>query len=118
MGSHDLALGGLHREGALAEVDLDDVLREDPRLEALGLLAEQLHQLRPGDPVREARVVLDLGREHELSAGEELLRGLALEDQRIEVRSRRVDRAGPAGGAGSDDDELLDAVVASCARSA
>ena len=38
------------------------------RAEALRLLAHQIHQLRPQNPLGEAGIVLDVGRNGELSA--------------------------------------------------
>ena len=49
----------------------------EARAEALGLVAELLHQLRAHDPLGEARVVLDVGRLLEQAAPEK-----ALDDER------------------------------------
>ena len=70
--------------------------------EALGLGAHVLHQLRALDPLREARVVLDVRGEHELAA-----RAEALDHQRRQVGARGVDGRGVAGGAAADDDHLV-----------
>ena len=83
------------------EVDPLDVDVVDPAAEPLGLLAELRHQLRPEDPLREARVVLDVARDHQLAARDD-----AGEDDRVEVGPRGVDRGGQAGGPGADDQEL------------
>ena len=69
--------------------------------EALGLLAEPLHEVRAHDPLGEARVVLDLGREHQLPTG-----GEALDHDRPQVRARGVDRRGQPGRAGTHDDDI------------
>ena len=71
------------------------------RPEALGLGAEAAHQLGALDPVGEARVVLDVARDHQLAAG--LVAG---DDDRGEVGPRGVDRGGQAGRAGADDDDV------------
>ena len=84
------------RKGRSREVDPVDVDVDDVAAEALGLLAERGHQLGALDAVREARVVLDVARDHQLAAG----RG-AGEDDRLEVGSRRIDRGGQAGRARS-----------------
>ena len=81
--------------------------------EPLGLGAHRGHQLRALDAVREARVVLDVARQHQLAA-----RRRACEDDRLEVGPRRVDRGGQAGRAGSDDQELgVDAALSARERS-
>ena len=71
------------------------------RAEALRLLAEAVHELRPVDALGEARVVLDLAGEHQLAAG----RG-ARDDDGLEVGARRVDGGGEAGRARADDEDL------------
>ena len=88
-------------ERPLREVDLVDVHVDDLGPEPLGLGPELRHQLRAVDAVREARVVLDLARQHQLAAG----RGPG-EDDRLEVGARRVDRGGQAGRARADDQDL------------
>src|SRR5262249_49330002 len=67
---------------------------------ALGLLLEQLDELRTGHALGEAGVVLDLGGDHELSA-----EGGPGNDHRLELRPRRIDRRGVARGAAADDRE-------------
>ena len=65
--------------------------------EALGLVPEAHHQVGAHDPVGEAGVVLDVGGQHELTAG--LVGGgrrLALDDQRREVGAGGVDGSGRA----------------------
>ena len=90
------ALGGLDAERALREVDARGVLEEHAGAEALRLALEALHHLGPGDALGEARVVLDLGREHELAAELE-----PREHHRRELGARGVDRRGVAGRARS-----------------
>ena len=91
-------------ERARGEVHVRDGVEHDFRAEALGLLAEDLHELGTLDPVAKARIVLDLGRDRQLAAG---LR--ALDHDRLELGARGVEGGGPAGGARADDG---DAVVA------
>ena len=75
--------------------------------EALRLGAELAHHLRPHDPLGVAGRVLDVGRVLKLAAPLE-----ALDHERLEVRTRAVERSGVAGGAAADDDDLPDAVLA------
>ena len=86
-------------EGAAGEVDAVGVDVDDARPEALGLLAEAEHQLRALDPFGEARVVLDVGRDHQLAAG--LVAG---QDDRRQVGAGGVDGGGQAGRARADDE--------------
>ena len=65
------------------------------------------HQLRAEDPVGEARVVLDVARDHQLAAGHD-----AGEDDRLEIGARGVDRRGQAGRARADDQDLGPVLVA------
>ena len=67
----------------------------------IGLLAELRHELGAEDPVREARVVLDVGGEHELAA-----RADPFDHERVQVCARGVDRRGETGRARSDDDDF------------
>ncbi len=106
-GCHDDGLGAvLHAarpdpERAAGEVDAVGLDVEDARPEALCLLAEAEHQLGTLDPVGEARVVLDVGRDRELAAG--LVAG---QDDRREVRPGRVDGGRQAGRAGAQDQDV------------
>ena len=75
------------RIGRTREVDLVDVGGDELGAEALGLLAELRHEIGTDDAVGEARVVLDVGRQHELAAGLD-----ALDDERLQVGARGVDR--------------------------
>ena len=83
------------------EVDPIDVDVDDLRAESLRLGAEGGHQLGALDAVREARIVLDVARDHELTAG-----GGACQHDRLEIRPCGVDRGGQSGWARADDDEL------------
>ena len=86
-----------------ARLDLGDVVGDEARAEALRLVAELLHHLRPHDPLGVAGVVLDVGRLLEQPAPEE-----ALDDERVQVRAGGVERRGVARRTASDDDDLLD----------
>jgi hypothetical protein len=76
------------------EVHLRDVLRDELGALALGLAAEPLHEVGARDLLDEARVVLDVGREHQLAAGHEAAGVEPLEHERLQVRAGRVDRRG------------------------
>ena len=90
-------------DAAVGELDAVDVVGDEAGPEALGLGAELAHHLRAHDPLGVARVVLDVGRVLQLAAPLE-----ALEDERLEVGARRVERGGVAGGPAADDDHVLD----------
>ena len=88
-------------------VDAADLGRAQLGIEALGLGPHDAHELGAHDPVDEPGVVLDLGRQHQLAAG--LVagrRGLALEDERLELGPRRVQGGGEARRPAADDDDL------------
>ena len=84
------------------EVDLGDVDLAEPGPESLRLLAKLVHELGSEDPVGEARVVLDIGGDHQLAAGRR-----TLEDEGLQVGAGRVESGGEPGRAGSDDDKFL-----------
>ena len=94
-------VGGTHDERPASEVHRHNVLGDHVRAEALRLLAHRLHQLGAEHGIDEARIVLDVRGEHQLTA-----RLHAADHQRRQVRARRIDRRGIAGGAGADDDHL------------
>ena len=93
----------VHAAGLCGELDAVDLVGHQARAEALGLLAQLLHQLRAHDALGEARVVLDVGRLLQQPAP-----GEALDHERVEVGARGVQRGGVAGGAAADDDHVLD----------
>ena len=78
-----------------------DVLLNDARADMLGLEAHLLHEPGPLDHVREARVVLDVRRDHELTARLE-----AGDHHGFEQGARRIDRRRIACWPRADDDEL------------
>ena len=91
-------------EGSLVRLDRLDVLERDALgAEAFRLGLKALHQLGAHDALREARIVLDVGRDGELAAGLH-----TLEDDGLEAGARGVERGGVAGRTGSDDDEVVD----------
>jgi hypothetical protein len=98
---HGAAAEGDLLDGA-GEVERCDVVVDDLGAELLRLLLELGHELGALDAVGEAGVVLDLGGVHQLSADLDRAR----DEQRLEVRARRVDGGGESGGAGADDDDL------------
>ena len=67
----------------------------------LGLFLHLLHQPGTLDDVGEARKVLDIGGDHELPA-----RLHALDQDRLQVGARGIDRRGIAGRTGADDQDL------------
>jgi hypothetical protein len=88
-----LVVAGPDAERPLGQVDPGGALVQELCLEPLRLLLHLLHQLRAQDPVGEARVVLDIGGEHQLPTGLE-----ALQDQRTQARPGRVERRRVPGG--------------------
>ena len=67
----------------------------------LGLGLHLLHQPGTLDHVGEARIVLDVGGDGQLPA-----RLQALDQDRLQVGARGIDRGGVAGRAGADDQDL------------
>ena len=96
-----LVVADVHAEGPLGEVDPGHVVGDDLGAEALGLGTEARHQIGAHDPVDEAGVVLDVARDHELSAS-----GEALDDERSQVGAGSVERCGVAGRPSADHDQL------------
>ena len=75
--------------------------REDLRTEARGLLLHLIHQLGAEEAVREPRIVLDVRRQHQLTAGLE-----TLQDERREVRPRGVQGGREPGRPRADHDHV------------
>src|SRR6188472_263457 len=88
---------------AVGELDPVDVIADEAGAEALGLGAELGHHLRSHDPLGVAGVVLDVGRVLQLPTPLE-----ALENKRLEVGARGVERSRVAGRPTADDDYVLD----------
>jgi hypothetical protein len=93
----------VHAAGLGGQLDLRRLIGDEPRAEALGLVAEVLHHLRAHHAGGVARVVLDVGGLLEQPAP-----GEALDDERVQVRARRVERGRVPGGPAADDDDVLD----------
>ena len=93
-------------DAAVGELNPGRVIGDEPGAEALRLGPELLHQLRAHDPVREPRVVLDVGGVLELPAPLE-----TLDQERLEVGTRRVNGRGVAGAGAADDDHVLDSLL-------
>src|SRR5690606_12714251 len=94
-------------EGALREIDLLDVRGDELRPLTLRLLAELRHHLLPRDSLRVTGEVLDVRREHQLSAGDEPPSVEAFDAQGLEAGSRRIDGRGQPCGTGADDQDLV-----------
>ena len=89
------------------QVDLGRLGGDELGAEPGGLVPEALHEVWAEDAVREAWVVLDVRRQHQLTTWlVARARRLAFDDQRVEVGPRGVDRGGQPGRAGADDDDL------------
>ena len=78
-------------ERPLRQLDLADVVGDDPGADMLGLLLHLLHQPGALDDVGEARIILDVGGDGELAAGLD-----ALDQHRLQHRARGIDRGGVA----------------------
>ena len=77
--------------------------------EPLRLAAHPVHELRAEDPLGEAGVVVDVGGEHQLAAGDVgwVRTAAALDDQRIQFGARGVEGRRQARGARTEDDHLI-----------
>jgi hypothetical protein len=78
-------------EGAVAQIDFVDMVKDDLRLESLRVGPHALHERRSLQVFDIARPIIDVGGGHELSA---LLQ--AGDEQWISIRSRRIDGRGVA----------------------
>src|SRR5690606_40821644 len=87
-------------ERALRQVGSVDLVEDDLGVEALGVGLHARHQVRAHQAVGVARPVVDLGGRHQLAA---LLQ--PGDDHRLEVGAGGVDGGGPAGGAGTEDEQ-------------
>ena len=88
----------LQPERPLRQVDVVDMVVDDPGADMLGLLLHLLHQPGTLDDVRVAGIILDVGGDGELAAGLD-----ALDQHRLEHGARGIDRGGVSGRAGPDD---------------
>jgi hypothetical protein len=96
------APGVTHHLHIAGEVDTLDVVGDELGIEALGLLAERIHQVRAHDAVGEAGVVLHVGGVHQRAAGGDR----ALEHERMQAGPGGVERSGVSRGPGPDDDHI------------
>src|SRR5690606_33150647 len=96
-----------HLEGAPRQVDLLHVGSDEGGALVLRLLPEVGHHLLAGDTLRVTREVLDIGREHQLPAGDEAARVEALDAEGLQVGARGVDRRGETRGARANDDHPM-----------
>ncbi len=95
-------------EGVRGEVDRIDGLGDDGGPEALGLLAHRIHELGAHDPFGETGEVLHIRGGRELSAGGDTRGHEALEHHGLELGASGVDGSGMGGGAGPDDEDVVD----------
>ena len=119
------------------KVDVDDVFGDDARAEVGRLLPHQFHQFRPADALLVVRghelppllgqrtgeifrqiaagkagIVLHLGRQGQLAQGQGAGQAVffgdgALEHERLQGGSGRIDGGRPRGGAAADDDDFF-----------
>ena len=106
-----LVVTDVHAEGALGEVDASYVVGDELGPESLRLPAEVAHHRRADDAVGVAGVVLDVRGDHQLAAPVE-----ALDQERVQIGARRVERSRIPGRAAADDDHVTN-FVHSCSLS-
>lgn len=93
-------------ERPLREIHSRDSLSDNLSSEPDGLLAHVLHQLCTTDTIREAGEVLDVGGGGELTASSGAVSQHTLIKDRLELRTREIDRGGVCGGAGANDNDF------------
>ena len=101
---HVLAFADPDLEGMSIEIYALNVRRNDLGSLGLSLLAQQGHQLLTLNSRRKSGEILDVGRKHELSAGNEPPRVEPLDAGGLQIGSSRIDGRGEAGGTGSYDE--------------
>ena len=101
LGHVDVAAVADQPERPARQVEIVDVVGDDPGADMLGLLLHLLHQPGSLDDVGEARIVLHVGGDGELAA-----RLDALDQHRLQHGAGRIDRGGVAGRSGADNDNL------------
>ena len=89
-------------EGPLPEFERHDGVVFDAGADMFGLRAHLLHEPGALDRLGEARIILDVGGDHELTARLE-----PRQHQRPEKRASRIDGGGVAGRSRTDDDHAL-----------
>jgi hypothetical protein len=95
-----LAVIAAEAEGAVAQIDLVDMVRDDLGLESLRVGAHALHERRSLQVFDIARPIVHIGSGHELSA---LLQ--PGDEQGISIRARRIDSRGVACRTRAQDEE-------------
>jgi hypothetical protein len=96
-------MGADSERTARFEIDFLDILLDDFGTETKNLPFHELHQLRPLHPLGEAGEILDIGREHELTARHLLPSGLRCKKHGGKVCARRVNGRSVAGWTRTDD---------------
>ena len=89
----------MERERTFLQVDFVNPFFEEFRAESFSLFAELHHQLGPLDPFGKPGIVLDVGRNHELTAGCSLSLGICgrINQQWVKVRAGRINCRGQTG---------------------
>ena len=98
----------VHLERTFTELDLGGLGSEERGPESLGLLLEPLHEFGTHDSLGKTGKVLDLGGEHQLTAG--LIaraRRFTFDHERSQIGPGRVDGGGESGRTRSDDDDAM-----------
>ncbi len=86
----------------MGEIDFGDGFLDDLCAESYSLLLEEIHHVWTHDAIREARIVFDIGCDHELTAW-----FWASKNNGIEVGSSGVESGGVSGGNGSNDCDFV-----------
>jgi hypothetical protein len=79
----------------------------DSSAELQGLIAHMVHHFGAGHAIGISRKVFDLGREHQLAAGNHQLAWSTCENEGLEIRSGRIQGRGPTGRPRTDDHHFL-----------
>ena len=101
------AAAGLQQERTNRKIHLRHVVGDYASVEAHGLRLEVLHHVDARHPLGKPGVVLYLGREHELPAGNHCAASRALNDEGRKIGAGRINSRGPRCRPGSDDDDLF-----------
>jgi hypothetical protein len=100
-GRERLSVGEGDRKRLAAEIDAVDISLNNVCPEALGLRPHVRHEIGAHDAVTEPWPVLHHCRQHQLTTGFD-----SLDEERFEVRPRRVEGGGQPGRTGTDDDDF------------
>ena len=104
LGVHGLFAVDREREGACLEIHRAHVSGQELRAEPFCLGPHFFHELRPHDALGKARIVLDFRRRGQLPAGLP-----AFDEQRREIRPRRIDRGSESSRPRADDHDIAHA---------